>query len=1075
MVKLILSPDWQANRRALFDDLRREIDCGRGGNLLLVPEQISHDTERALCALAGDSASRYAEVLSFSRLASRVFALYGGAARQTMDQGGRLIAMAAAVEQLRPRLKAYAAASSRPEFLTALVAAIDECKSGCVTPGALLAAAGQTEGVLAQKLEELSLLLECYDGVCANGRLDPRDRMTKLLESLEEQDFAREHRLYIDGFGDFTGQELAILEHFLENAPSVTMTLSCGEPGDSHQGCDLAGDTAKRLLRLTEKHGVPVSIVTPDGSGHGLRPVCEHLFQGPCVPVGEALRVYRGPDPWSECLYAGQRVKALVAAGARYRDISVAYTDGGRYAPMLDLIFSRLEIPCYFSGTEDILHKSVMHMAVSALEAAVGGLDRKDVLRYLKSALSPLSQEEADQVENYAILWGVSGNGWASPWSRHPGGRGLEPDAAALAALERLNEARTRGVLPLVRLRQGLLKAKNVREDLIALSEFFGQIRLETRMETLARELEARGDLRGAQELGQLWEILVSAMEQMEQLLGDTRRDGESFARLLRLQLSQYDVGTIPPVLDRVTAGELPAMRRKNAEHLILLGAEEGKLPGYGAASGVLTQTEREKLLALGLGLTGDQNWSLQQDFVTILAVFSCPTQSLDVTCGGEQCAYLFRRLCRMAGAEEDRVQSAPWEPGFDPVAAGAAYACAGAEPGQELPGFEKSRRGIVYAPGALSRQTVEALYGKTLRLSASQVDQLASCRLAYFLKYGLHAEPRKDNAVEPTEFGTFVHEVLEKTVRAVMERGGFHTVSQEETWALARRFAEAYQNRVFADLNDGSRRTAYLFRRNLRELELVVRALWTELNQARFYPAGEEVRFGKGPEAEMPPIEIRGGTMPAQLRGIVDRVDLLEENGRIYLRVVDYKTGRKTMDYCDITQGIGLQMLLYLFALKGRGQPAGVLYYPARVPVVLADGPQTEESARALREKAVDRDGLVLKDETVLQAMDATENFQYLPCKRRAKTGELQGDLVEPGQWAELEGFVNRLLAGLVDRLASGCVDPDPYFRGSHNACAFCEFGQVCTREGQAGKRSFKAIKKEEFWEQVEKEARHG
>lgn len=1077
MLNLILSPSWRENRQVLLEKLCGEIAGGQNGCILLVPEQISHDTERELCALAGDTASRCAEVLSFSRLASRVFALYGGAARQTMDKGGRLIAMAAAVEQLRPKLKAYAAACSRPEFLTALVTAIDECKSGCVTAEDLLAAAGQTEGALAQKLEELSLLLDCYDGVCANGRLDPRDRMTKLLETLECQSFAREHRFYIDGFVDFTGQELGILEHLLEESPHVCVTLACEEPGDPAQGRDLAGDTAKRLLRLAAKHEVRVQIEKPILRRDAMASVRDGLFQGPCAPVGEALHVYRGPDPWAECLYAGRRVKELIAGGARYRDISVAYTDGGRYAPMLDLIFARLGIPCYFSGTEDILHKSVMHMAVSALDAAVGGLERKDVLRYLKSALSPLSREEADQVENYAILWGISGSGWASAWRFHPGGRGKEPDEGSNSALEALNDSRTRGVLPLVRLRQELLRARNIRESLVALGLFFERIGLETRLDSMARELEDRGDLRGAQELSQLWEILIGAMEQMEELLGDTQRDGASFARLFRLQLSQYDVGTIPPVLDRVTAGELSAMRRNAAKHLILLGAEEGLLPGYGSAAGVLTQTERETLQAMGLGLTGGQSWSLQQDFATILAAFSCPTVSTAVTCGGAQCAYLFRRLCRMAGAEEELVRPAPWEPDFEPTAAGAACAAAGVVPSVPLPGYAEARRGMDYAPGSLGRQTVEALYGRVLRLSASQVDQLASCRLAYFLRYGLHAEPRKDHSVESTEFGSFVHEVLEKTVRTVMARGGFCAVTQEETWTLALGYAEAYMDRVFADLDEGSRRTSYLFRRNLEELELVVRALWTELNQSDFCPAGEEVQFGMGPESEMPAIELLGGAMPARLRGSVDRVDLFERNGQIYLRVIDYKTGKKSVDYCDIIQGIGLQMLLYLFALRSWGQLAGVLYYPARVPVVSADGPQTQEQAQALRRKNVRREGLVLDDEQILAAMDHTEDLEYLPCKRRGKTGEISGNLVAPGQWSALERYIRRLLAGLVDRLAGGCVDADPYFRGdANNACRYCKFGSVCSREGQTGKRSFRRISEEEFWEQIEREdVRHG
>ena len=113
---------------------------------------------------------------------------------------------------------------------------MDEFKSCCVTREALQAAARQSEGILAEKLEELSLLLEAYDGICAGFGQDPRDRMTKLLEQMEAGSFAREHVFYIDGFSDFTAQELAVLAHLIEESPSVTVSLVCDGPGSQTPG-----------------------------------------------------------------------------------------------------------------------------------------------------------------------------------------------------------------------------------------------------------------------------------------------------------------------------------------------------------------------------------------------------------------------------------------------------------------------------------------------------------------------------------------------------------------------------------------------------------------------------------------------------------------------------------------------------------------------------------------------------------------------------------------------------------------------------------------------------------------------
>ena len=93
--------------------------------------------------------------------------------------------MAAAARQLSSQLKAYASVETKPDFLTELIDAIDEFKRCCISSMDLQKASRPTDGSLAQKLEELSLLMQSYDALCTQGKLDPRDKMTWLLEQLE--------------------------------------------------------------------------------------------------------------------------------------------------------------------------------------------------------------------------------------------------------------------------------------------------------------------------------------------------------------------------------------------------------------------------------------------------------------------------------------------------------------------------------------------------------------------------------------------------------------------------------------------------------------------------------------------------------------------------------------------------------------------------------------------------------------------------------------------------------------------------------------------------------------------------
>ncbi len=1079
MLTLILGTDWVANRDAVLERLRQDVKHSRGNRILMVPELISHDMERRLCEAAGDTTSRYAEVLSFTRLADRVSDSVGSAAMQCLDNGGRVVAMAAAARQLYSKLKAYASVETRPEFLTGLVDAVDEFKRCCIGAQDLKQASLQTEGSFAQKLEELSLLLEAYDSLCSRGKRDPRDQMTWLLEQLADSDFAERHVFYIDGFPDFTRQHLGILEYLIRVSPSVTVSLNTDRPGSTLMAFEKAGLTAAELIQCAQKAGVDYEITNIREEGSDLHALKMALFQGKLpiksIPIPQ-LRLGHYDCVYEECRGAAHQVMQLVSSGSRYRDIGIVCTDMGNYRNALHMVFERCGIPVYLSGTEEILEKSVITTVLTAMDAALGGFERQDVLRYLKSVLSPLSQEEGDLLENYSILWGINGQQWLNPWVHHPEGLGKNWTEGAQRRLERLNASRKAAIEPLRHLRDGFRKATKIKDQIIALYAFFQEIQLSKSLKDLADTMDAQGDNRSAQILNQLWEILICAVEQLYDILGETVWDNATFTRLFTLLLSQYNVGTIPTVLDAVTAGPVGAMRCHQVKHLILLGAQEGLLPGYGGSSGILTDQERVTLRQLGVPLTGGSMEGLQAEFAEIYGVFCGARESVSVSYSEGQPSYLYRRMEQMSNQGEDKTTAPPV---LDTVDAAVYLARQEAQDTAKHLGvlelYQDVLRRCRYTLGTIQREHIHTLYGKKLQLSASQIDRQAECRFSYFMKYGLRAQERQEAQVDPAEFGTYVHAVLEHTARDVMALGGFHQVSLEQTMEIAMEHSRKYAQERFQALD--SKRMVYLFQRNIQELAMVVRELWMELSTSEFAPVDFEVGFGDG--QQMAAIEIPGGAVEAQLRGFVDRVDAWNNGSTNYFRVVDYKTGKKDFDYCDVFNGIGLQMLLYLFALKQQGQPllgehpvpVGVQYFPARSPVLSVTGAMTSEEAEMERGKVMKRKGLVLSDEAVLAAMEPENAPKRLSCKR-GKDGSLTGDVADRQQLLLLEGYVFHTLKNMVDEIVSGNVEPNPYTRGSsHDACRFCPYQEVCHFATVSGRRNYKSMTAQRFWEELGKE----
>ncbi len=1076
MLTLLLSPDWTANTDAILQRICCDVADEKAGRILMVPELISHDTERRLCAAAGDTASRFAEVLTFTRLAKRVADAAGAGLPDCLDNGGRLVAMASATRQLHSKLKAYAAVETRPEFLTGLLDAVDEFKRCCITPQDLLAASQKCDGGFAQKLEELSLILEAYDSLCARGKRDPRDQMTHILNLLEDCSFAADHVFYIDGFPDFTRQHMEILRHLITNSKHIVVSLTCDSINTDNPAFEKAADTAGQLLRIAKSAGIPAEICNIQSNSYPAQAFLPVLYRGKFDRTFDALQVCRAESVYQECHMAAERIISLVQSGCRYRDISIVCADMAAYCNTLKMVLSRYNIPIYQSGTESILDKTVITTVLSAIDAVVDGFAQGDVLRYLKSALSTLDIAACDKLENYAILWNITGNRWGNVWENHPRGLGENWTETDRKYLNELNLAREKAITPLLRLGENMRNAATLGEQVGALYTFLQDVQLDQRLQALAKQMEQDGDLRSAQILNQLWEILLSALEQLTDVLGHTRWDSQTFTKLLKLLLSQYDVGTIPATLDAVMVGPVSAMRCQRQKHLMVLGAAEGVFPGYSGSTGILTDQERTALRQLGVPLTGGAMDGVQAEFAEIYGVFCGASETVCVFCSGGQPSFLYRRLEALAGGETKLTPT-----GIAGVAAmevGAYLVRTGAKKEAQALGviqqYQQLEQQQSHTLGQIQTDTVEKLYGTNLRLSASQIDKLADCRLAYFLRYGLKLQERKTATVDPAEFGTYVHAVLEDTGRRVMELGGFHKVSLEDTLQIANFYSRQYIEERFSQID--SQRLSYLFRRNAQELELVVRELWLELRDSAFEPVDFELAFGPGGDVDA--ISIMGRTMSAQLRGFVDRVDAWKQGNQVYYRVVDYKTGKKDFDYCDIFNGLGLQMLLYLFALEEHGGKvlgenpvaAGVQYFPARVPVIPLDGKPDEEESCKEREKLWKRKGLLLAEEAVLNAMEPMENAGR--SYTRKKDGSVSGDLADRRQLQLLKGYVFALLGKMVDDISSGCVDANPYTRGSrHNACTFCPYGAICHDAFVPGRRDYAAMTQQKFWEEIEKE----
>lgn len=1097
MVRLILGRAGAGKTARVFEEIAQLVRNRQGGAVLLVPEQYSHEAERELCRVAGDSLSLYGEVLSFTGLARKVFSQCGGA-RPVMDGGGRLLCMAVAAEAVAGSLRVYDRSRRDPRMLESLLRGVEELKLAAVSGEALQTAAAQTEGILGEKLQDLSLLLEAYAAAQGRSAADPAD-VLELLAALIGDSLSVKGRFYIDGFTDFTELEKNVLRELVRAGTDMTVCLTCAPDGEESVFA-LPMATARWLRRTAEEYGMECReewMESGDRDASALTYFCDHLFD---FSLGEApendgsIRLVSAADAYEECELAAARMRELAQAGSRWREMAVAVRGFEEYRTALECACARYDVPLFLSGRGDILSKSVPMFISGVLESVNHGYEYEAMFGALKTGLLPLSEAECDRLENYVILWGIRGSMWDRPWSMHPEGYNRAMDDSARACLDELNALRKRIIRPLKRLEKNIKAAETAQTQAQALGEYLGDIRLPERLEARAAELETSGRAEEAAEYERLWDIVCTALEQFAAVLGDMSMDGERFQSLFGLMLSKYDTGVIPVSLDRVQAGDMDTMRRRHIRHLLVLGASDGRLPAPEESGGVFTPEEREELSGLGFAL-GSAEEDLSRELGRIYNCLTLPAESLymswprvDMEGAEARPSMVAERARSLLGIQPEtgdiiRARTFSREAAFALAVQGQAgdenALCRAAREYFAGEGQEEELVRLVRAAkagrGSLGPGAVRALYGEKPSLSATRAEKFAGCRFGYFLQYGLKAKPRQQAVFDPRDYGTFMHYVLENVAREAVSMGGFPAVTARQVGQLTDKYVDQYIHEEMNDFAEKSARFEYLFRRLRTTVHRVTEDMWQELKDSKFQPF--EMELDLTADGILEPDE--EGEVP--LTGQVDRVDGWVRDGVLYLRVTDYKTGVKKFSLSDVCEGMNMQMLLYLFALQKRGgkhfgfeeiRPAGVLYSPARFAAVSADSDVTDEELALLRRETARRSGLVLDDEEVLEAMEPGETKRFLPVKFTKAGGYTSASQVASlERFGALNRYIRETLSGLAAELRAGSVAADPWFKNARdNACAYCDYREACLFDEERDCwRMRSGLTAAEAWEKIE------
>lgn len=1021
MLKLICGPSGSGKTDLLLQRISADIQNGIRC-FLLVPEQQAYISERDFSASFPKIAGLYFEIVHFSGLADDVFREYGGVTKSSASNGLRALLMWDTLRTISPMLRCYGEnAKSDNTLASLLLQTISEMRSNGITGEKLEEVSNllPQDSPLQKKLSDLALIEAVYhQKIRESFGEDPEDRLIRLADKLKEHSYFKDAHIYIDSFTSFTAQEYNVLREIMKQAEQTTVALCADHFTSTLPHFETVVQTACRLQKIASEIGTPVEKTELQAeSAHKSEEllVIERdlwRFDAKAEPMqkqdsGDSpVTLLRCKNLYEESEAAALNILALAQSGVRYGDIAVVVRDTETYRGVLDAAMERYQIPYFLSERTDFSQKPLFRMILSALRASYRYYPAQEIMTLIKTGLAGVDLRDGSMFEEYCETWHISGARFLDDaWSMNPDGLTTERSPRAEIILTAANKVRKAVIEPLQLLSAELNHSQRLTDKCAALYRYLGRLKVAQTLSEQAKQDLAANRRREAGEAVRLYTLLCDTLTTLCKLLPDSEMTTEEFATALSLLFSETDFGSVPNLHDCVMIGSASTLRVEKVRASLLLGLCEGEFPKATSGEGLLSEGDKEALEEFGLIFDSREKTNFSEELLYVYRAMTKPFEKL----------YLSTVL-----AEPDGSARTP-SLAFNRVA----FLL-----GQKAQEF--SLKDLRVATNSISNSAEEQVHalpplpaGSTLRLSQTKIKTFVLCPYSYYCTYQLKLREKKDSAPSYADDGTFLHYVFEHFLAsALQEDGSLVLPAMSEAEEIAEGIMIAYLEEVCPlGLTRINGRLLHLYTRLRKLALLMLEDMIAELSVSRFVPSRFEQVIGSAGEDGLPEIRLalKDGSS-VLLNGKIDRLDLYKTDERIYVRVVDYKTGEHKFALKDVASGMDIQLILYLFATlskdRNRYAVGGAEYLYVK----------TEKG-----QSAIHRSGLIAENEEIKQAFDASEDKRFSK-KLLAQTQEEINGLMEQ---------MKQTVQEIAERILAGEASKTP----SEDACRFCSVADHCDK----------------------------
>ena len=1097
--------------------------------IMLVPDQYTFQTEKKLLEYVGEKALLRAEVLSFKRMATRVFDKCGGRAINVIEDSGKNMLIYKLLKDKGEELQYFNRISKQQGFVGIVSKSITEFKKYNISEEILKEKELQIENKdLKEKVSDLASIYETFNESLHKGYIDSEDILSILAKKLKECALYNDAEIWVDEFTTFTPQQLEVLKVLAKQCKNVNITLCSDGEIQFTEGetdiFDVIKNTENRILKMMQENNIsykePVNLNKKNiyrfKDSKELGHIEKYFFNYPFKIYKDDckdIRLYKANNNYSEVEWVAQDILKLVRdKGYRYKDIAVVCREIDSYDKITSVIFNEYNIPYFLDKKREILSNPLVVLIISALEILVTNWSYESVFKYVKSGLITLETNFIDKLENYILANGIKGYKWTRDLLTS---QDEELTQEEIEIFEYMEEIRR----PIINLYNKIKGDVTVRKYCTALYEFLLEINAFETMDKWLDDFNNKGMQDKIKEYTQVPDIVMDMLDQAVEVLGDEVVDLKTFSKILISGFEEKEIGVIPMALDQVNIGDIARVKGRDVKALYIVGANDGVLPSANKDEGILSDEDRIELKSMGIELASDTRSRVFEEQFMVYTALTIPSNYLMITYPmadfeGKSLrpSIIIPRLKKILPRLKEESEifnnnlfndkyhniTAP-VPTFNELieALRREYEKEEIEPYwvETFKWFEeneefKDRTKIIFnglnytnLVEKIPREKIKRLYSNDngrLMFSVSRIEKYAQCPFSYYVQYGLKAKDRKVYEFTAPDLGSFMHDILDQFTNKIRKENIlWGDLTKDRCAEIVNELVNSKLKNETNSILNSNKKYQYFSERFKKTITKSVTVISEQMRKGEFDIFKSEFDFGDFKDSD--PIKLE---LPSKetvyLKGRVDRIDKVDLNGETYIRIVDYKSGSKSFDLNELYYGIQIQLLVYLDAilknseqiLKTQCMPGGILYFKIDNPIIKSKKALTEEEIQVEVLKKLKMDGLLLKNVELVKSMDRDmETYSLIIPAAFKKDGDFTStsSVVTESQFELLRKYVNDKMIEICEEMLSGEVKIEPCKSSKVTYCDYCDYSSICQFDTSIKDNKYKIIlrkKKDDLWD---------